>query len=838
MIRRRPRADMPPALTRALRGTLAGLWAERILRALWPFTTVALICAAALGLGAQDAVSGTVAMWMAFGALLALMATLIIGLWRLRLPTRAEAAARLDAAMPGRPLAMLADEQAIGAGDPASRAVWMAHLARMQALIAQARAVPGNLRLAAYDRYGLRYIALTAFIVAVVFGAPSRVAEITEIAQVPSRAEAVALGPSWEAWVQPPGYTGRPSLYLNDVDRTSLQLPQGSRVTVRFYGQQGIMSVHESLSDRAEADPAEMAQDFEIERSGRLSIRGPAGRDWEVIALIDQPPVVQLVGQAERERGGVMRQDFVARDDYGVTGGEVRVALDLGEVDRRYGLALEPEPRDALSVPLPMPTSGSRSEIEDAFIEDFSQHPWANLPVTVAFAVEDARGQEGESATTPMVLPGRRFFDPMAAAVIELRRDLLWTRENAPRVGQLMRAIGHRPEDTFRSAEARTRFTETRGILLASLDHGSLDEATRDDLAQRMWDLAVLLEEGDLADARERLRRAQERLDEAVRNGADPAEVAELMDELREAMRDYMQQLAEQPRERGEAPADGERMEVTQDQIQELLDRIQELMEEGRMDEAAELLAQLNALLDNLQVAEGQGGEGMPGDQAMEGLGETLREQQNLSDETFNQLQDEFRNGAPQPGEGDSQGQGQGEQRGEGDQPGEGQQPGLGDRQRDLAERLREQQLQPLPGEGTAEGDAALEALERAQRAMEEAAEALEQGETGEALSRQADAMEAMREGMRAMNEARNQEAREQQGGDQAADAQGDGPQRDPLGRERSQGGEVGTDENLLQGEDVYRSARDLLDELRRRSAELDRPEAELDYLRRLLDRF
>ena len=52
----------------------------------------------------------------------------------------------------------------------------------------------------------------------------------------------------------------------------------------------------------------------------------------------------------------------------------------------------------------------------------------------------------------------------------------------------------------------------------------------------------------------------------------------------------------------------------------------------------------------------------------------------------------------------------------------------LAERQRDLAEALRQQQLQPLPGEGMPEGDAALDALERAQRAMEDAAEALEQG--------------------------------------------------------------------------------------------------------------
>ncbi len=815
------RQDPNPALTRALRGTLAGLWAERLARCFWPFTTLAFLFIAALGFGVQDVVPPFWAMWGALGAILVLLVAVFWGAWRLNIPTRAEALARLDASMPGRPLSTLADDQAIGTEDEASRRVWLAHLARMQARLAKARAVPGDLRLAARDRYGLRYIALTAFAVALVFGAPSRITEITEIAQIPSRAEAVALGPSWEAWVQPPAYTGRPSLYLNEVDRPTLQLPQGSRVTVRFYGQQGVMSVQESLSDRGETDPTEMAQDFEIERSGRLSVRGPAGRDWEVTALVDQPPQVQLVGMATRERGGVMRQDFTAQDDYGVTGGEVRVALDLDAVERRFGLAPDPEPRDALVLSLPMPVSGSRTDIEDAFLEDFSQHPWANLPVKIAFAVEDARGQQGESPATQMTLPGRRFFDPMAAAVIELRRDILWTRENAARVDMVMRAIAHRPEDAFRSPETRIRYMETHELLLAALDQGDLDNATRDDLAQRMWDLAVLLEEGELADARERLRRAQERLDEAVRSGADPSEVAELMEELREAMRDYMQQLAEQPRERGEAPPDGESMEITQDQIQELLDRIQELMNEGRMEEAAELLAQLNALLENLQVAEGQGGEGMPGDQAMEGLGETLRDQQDLSDDTFNELQDEFRNG----------------DREDGAQEGEGQRGDLAERQRGLADQLRDQQLQPLPGEGTPEGDAALEALERAQRAMEEAAEALEEGETGEALSRQADAMEAMRDGMRAMNEARAQDQREQQG-DQAGQETGDGQSRDPLGRDRNQGGEVGTEDNLLQGEDVYRRAEDLLQELRRRSAELDRPEAELDYLRRLLDRF
>jgi len=42
----------------------------------------------------------------------------------------------------------------------------------------------------------------------------------------------------------------------------------------------------------------------------------------------------------------------------------------------------------------------------------------------------------------------------------------------------------------------------------------------------------------------------------------------------------------------------------------------------------------------------------------------------------------------------------------------------------------------------------------------------------------------------------------------------------------------------MLQGEDVYRRARKLLDEIRRRSGDQSRPDVELDYLKRLLDKY
>ena len=81
-----------------------------------------------------------------------------------------------------------------------------------------------------------------------------------------------------------------------------------------------------------------------------------------------------------------------------------------------------------------------------------------------------------------------------------------------------------------------------------------------------------------------------------------------------------------------------------------------------------------------------------------------------------------------------------------------------------------------------------------------------------------------------------------QQGSRQANGGEGDPDgraQRDPLGRESGgQGGNMTTGEALADTERDAGRARDLQDEIRRRSGDRARPQGERDYLGRLLDRF
>lgn len=867
MIKRPPPVPGDPLaeFARPLALTRAAMAAERLLRAFWPALVLAALTFTALAFRLQDLLSPRLASTAAGLAAFALALAVGAGLRGLRLPSRAEALARLDAGLPGQPLSALSDRMVLGRGDPAAEALWLAHLRRMAAQARAARAPLPQPELAPRDPFGLRLSALTAATVALIFGAPFSIFQPVTRSLPVGPAEA-AIGPAWEGWAEPPRYTGKPGLYLNSFEPAEVFLPEGTRFSFRFYGAPGTVAFSETLSDPAAPPQATgsnggsvdgsggdsgggvQALEFSLARSGRLEI---GNRQISVVMLSDDPPTVELPRLAERRADGKLAQPYHASDDYGVARGEAQISLDLAAVDRRFGLATEPEPREDLIYDLPLPLSGGRDDFVETLVEDAARHPWANLPVTISLRVEDGLGQFGFSGAQSFELPGRRFFDPRAAALIEMRRDILWNRANAAQSAQVLRAISNRPEDLFPSPLVAPALRS----LIEELESAALSGDERDMVAHKLWELAELLEDGGLADALAAMQQAQERLSEAIRNGASKDEIAKLMAELKEATDRYVQMLAERSQQEEEGPQFGrqpESQQITGDQIQAMMDEIQRLMEEGRMAEAQELLDQLARMMENLRVTQGEGGEGdTPGGRAMRDLGETLRNQQELSDEAFREMQrgtgpgEEGEAGKSPDGAEGSGAEGTGP---EGAGPQEApDREGLAGRQRGLSRELERQRgLMPrLQGEAAEE---ARRTLDEAGRAMEGAERALRDGNMGEAIDRQADAIEALREGMRALGEALAEENGQagrgpgREGEERLGDATGGQGNRemprDPLGRESGQNGMIDRNGKLPDGSDAFGRARNLLDEIRRRSAERLRPEAERDYLRRLLDRF
>ena len=104
-------------------------------------------------------------------------------------------------------------------------------------------------------------------------------------------------------------------------------------------------------------------------------------------------------------------------------------------------------------------------------------------------------------------------------------------------MSRILRALTYRPTELFDDASV---YLLTR-TALRRLDRGrsapvGLTLDGRDEVASILWRTALLIEDGDLANARERLERARDRLAAAIEQNASQSEIAELMQELRNAL--------------------------------------------------------------------------------------------------------------------------------------------------------------------------------------------------------------------------------------------------------------------------------------------------------------
>lgn len=740
---------------------------------------------------------------------LGLVAFILLGLGfvRIQRPKLAHAIKRLDETLKGRPLFSLLDRPADG--DPI---LWALEQARLAKVTKSLRPHFGKFQISDLDPYGLRLIALLVFLCGVIWGTPR-----LGMRSPPDIAKgAVAQsGPNWEGWIIPPEFTGKPPIYLPDVlEDERIPVFKGSVIELRSYNEDTAWLEHD-VSDAPVIDG--LIQRVTVEQSGKLSVLNKPIKSWTITLEQDQPPTVQITGNFTSEFFGNSELPYAAQDDFGVVEGRLLVELDEATLDRIHGLKVVPDQPPKIEAALSMPLRGSRQDFADVASNDFSKSVLAHMPVRVGIEVSDGAGNVSWSEPLFTTLPARRFFDPLAASIIEIRRDIMWSAQNDKRALRMMRAILYRPRSEFRR--------ETHYLLLKNIADRwdtslmmGINDKSQKTFADDLWSLAIAIEEGDVDDALERMREAQERLSEAIKNGATPEEIAKLMQDLKAANENYIRQLRQQaerdmaeltPEERSVIEQDD--MVMSDQDLQEMLDRIQELMDEGRMAEAMQALDEFQKMIENMQIAQSQKGDGgkSPGE-TMEDLSQTLREQQELSDRSFEQLQNQF-NGEPSDN-GDA----------------------LGQQQRELQNQLREQRGKLPQLDGKAARDAQ-RSLRQSEEAMNEAGEALENGDFQSALDKQAEAMDSLRDGIRNFDQAMSENSEQGQG---ASQQNAGGERSDPLGRSQGVGGQDGNSDTSTGTAEAEAKNSEIMDEIRRRSGDLERSEKERSYLKRLLDRF
>lgn len=856
------------------------LAAERIARAFWPAWTV---LAAFMGLALTGAFELLPRLWhiAALGVSgLALAAAILHGLRAFRMPTRAEAMAALDHDMPDRPVAAWRDEIAIGAADPGARALWDAHRARVAARAERARPRPADLRLATRDPWALRLSAMVLLamggLAALLNGGERFVAAFTPGAAAPAAAaEAAAV----EAWAAPPAYTGGEMVYLTERIGQAVALPAGSRLSLRVYNAPAAPALAGTLpldprgADGLPLGPGAHEYAFAITDGGTLEVRAGAETlaSWTFDVTADAAPQIDFTTGAEATETRALQFGFAASDDYGVASAWAEIVLDrarLPNPDGRAPAALKP-----IRVELPLSFTGAETDVEELLVEDLTAHPWAGLPVLITLTAEDAAGQRGVSAPLEAVLPRPIFSDPMARAFLEERRAFAGDVTDARDVLQRLRAVTAWPEDWFGAQTGPYLVARTAMRRLGYAIEDGREEAEALSVIELLWRAALLLEEGDLASAAERLARAQERLKEAIDRGADPEEIAKLMDELRQAMNEYLQEMMRQAMQnldqlQQQQQQGGQQQSMNMQDLQKMLDDLQRAAEAGDREAAQRMLQALAQMLQNLQMqaqnGQGQGQQGQGG-QMMEQLQDMLRNQQNLADRSFGEMQRRQGEEGGEMGSGDTPGNSpygrpnRGGMTPEGLEPGTGRQGGGSDggqdgtqqgaqggrgqesmeelaRRQEALRRALEDLRAQLPG---GLSDEAERALGDAERSMQGARDALGGDRPDEALDDQVAAMEQLREGARQLGEALQQQAQRGQG-DRAGRGSPEGRDRafDPTGRPVARDGSPDGGDTKVPTEEELQRARELLDEIRRRSGERTRPQLELDYLRRLLERF
>jgi uncharacterized protein (TIGR02302 family) len=796
--------------------------------------------------------------------------------WRgFRAPDPAAAERRLerDSGLAHRPLATLGDRPA--GADPAALAVWAAHQRRAAAQLDALRVTPPRPGLAARDPRALRAAVLLGLFAALVIAgaeAPERLrrALLPQFAALPA-----ALGLRLEAWVTPPAYTGAPPIFLH-TQGGAVTVPAGSRLQVALSG--GTGGVPQLLTPTgsaafAAADALSFTAEAILERGGRLAVLRDGGEiaQWTLTVQADAPPSVTFAeppGKAARGLG--IRLPWRAEDDWGLA--TLRAEL-------RLATRLEAAP---LVLDLPLPT-GNPKQARGAATPDLSAHPWAGLEVRVQLLARDGGGQEGGSEIAGLTLPERSFTHPVARQAIAVRKALSLDPTQRRLARQAIETILGAPE-AFEHDTATYLALRSAGTRLM-LDQRADAVA---EVQETLWEVALALEEGrdartrrSLAQAREALRQA---LEEAARNPAPPtpedpaqqqqrAELERRIQELREAIRQHLEALAEKlQRENAEAlPFDPQSRMLDQREMARRAQRLQDAAREGRTEDAKKELAELEEMLQALEEGRTQRADTAErqqrrerGQRQMGVVQDLVKRESELLDRGHQRAEQAERergqrNRSPL-GALDPSGRARPEPG-----PPPARPPAAEDGARGRAEReqdaRRQRALRRALGElmqqfGDLTGEVP-EALGRADQAMREAQEALRQG--GDARDAQQRALRALQEGGRQMAQSMQRQFGPPQPGDEEGEGEGEGiagdPQpgnegqeqarnqgegRDPLGRRsRDVNGNAdnGADTRVPDQAELLRT-RELLEELRRRGAQKERPAEELDYIDRLLKRF
>ena len=850
---------------------LAVVW-ERFWPLVLPLICVISVFFAVSWLGLWPSVSNQTRLIL-LGIIALLTGAALFPLRKFQLPKAAEIDTRIEriSKLPHRPVTAQVDQLSPITGgsankDPFSNALWAEHQRRMAGSLSNLKPGIPVPKIAARDPFALRALVPLLLFIGVLAGWGNWSTRVAEAFQ--SHNSNTKIAGRIDAWVTPPAYTNRPPIFLSRLENSAdnptkiITVPEGSELVVRVLGlenptltilQNGLQSVKELIvpasapsKDATKETESAKSRSFKIKLQNSSTARlftGDGDKDktqagnWAFNILPDANPTIAYKDPPKPSNRGTLQFSYSVTDDYGVTSAIAEIRSTKAGAKNAEPLIKAPE------IALPLPRRRAKKGTSKTS-HDLTAHPWAGAKVTMTLIALDEAGQKGKSQTKSFILPERIFTKPLALAIVEERRNLAMDAKAAPKVAEMLDIITTtHPEEFIPDTTVYTALRVAYRTIRRTKDKDTLREAV--DL---LWDIALSVEDGDLSRAERRLRDAQERLSKALENGASDEEIAELMKELRQAMNEFMQELREQmarnQQNQQNMPGDPNLQTLRQQDLDRMMKQIEDLAKSGSRDAARKLLEEMQRMMNNLQAGRPNQQQQQQSDkfsEEMNRLGEMMRQQQQLMDQTFD-MQKRQPGQQNQQNQQNQQGQNQQDPNQQGQSQQGGKEPMTAQEFADAMKELQQQQgdlqkqMQELQDGLKSLGIDPGEKLNEAGEAMGQAEKQLGQGESGEATGEQGRALQAMREGaQQMMRNMQNQAGEQGRRGERGQHGQQSRQDNDPLGRQRrSQGPQLGQD-TKVPGEIDAQRAREILDAIRRRLSDPARPKLELDYLDRLL---
>jgi uncharacterized protein (TIGR02302 family) len=779
--------------------------------------------------------------------IVAIAALLYTGLRHVRLPDQAAADRRLEAAsgLSHRPLTTLSDRPARIDDDAA--ALWQAHVARAASQIEGLKI--GNPRpgLSRKDPKALRaavILALVACFTVAGQDAPGRIAAALHPALTPLT---LSVPPELRVWITPPPYTRLPPVFLRPEVQT-VSVPVGSHLTVSLTGESGTptLSLDGERENLRTLDTGSFQGERDLTASGSLKILSGAATlgQWTLTAIPDRPPAVSWAsppgpGQGNQET----RLPWKAEDDYGL-------------VSLRAELRLQGRPdAEPLVVVIPVPAGAAKSA-KGVNQQDLTAHPWAGLPVVATLVGKDFPGQTGTSNPSIFVLPERTFLNPVSKMLIQVRKGLSLHPDDRGDEMEVLDTAMQKP-DVF--GDDLGAWANLSGIYY-KLVHSKTD-ADIAEAQERLWQLALHLEEGQTESTARALEEARAAAKEALETLLkEPTQInREALDarlqELKEAIDRQMQALIEEARRNGELPPmSADARPLTQQEMQRLADRTRDAAKTGTPEDAQRRMAELERMLDQLRNAkpgaqnQQNAEQRQRGRQQMGAVQDMVGREGGLLDHTEGRVDQTMKFNRPPPTAADPNATREADRRvqqalrrslGElmqqfGDLAGEIP-PSLGE----ADQAMREAGTALGQGRDKAAGDAVQQAIEALQKGARDMAQTM-QKKFGPPQPGSGEGEGEGDEALFGMTMPGGQQAGRTDGSRPGEPGQADSRGRDPLGRTTGNG-TAGSDETgdvTVPEERERQKALAIQEELRRREAEKTRPQPELDYIDRLLKQF